>query len=94
MTDFHKIGNNLNITLDQLQLLIHRHDHYNSNNSNINSNNSNINHNSQQMDDLGKTALHLLCLNPNATREMMKILANACPQVANKILDGHQCPVS
>jgi hypothetical protein len=28
------------------------------------------------------TALHLLCLNPNATQEMFKILANACPQAA------------
>jgi len=26
------------------------------------------------------TALHALCLNPSATPEMLKMVANACPQ--------------
>jgi len=63
----HKICSDPNITLDKLQLTI---------NSNSN------NHTLQQTDELGMTALHLLCLNPNATPEMLKIIANACPQAA------------
>jgi len=46
--------------------------------------------------------LHLLCLDPNATPEMLKLLANACPQVvtmqaemvANVELDEHPCYIA
>jgi len=35
-----------------------------------------------QRDELGMTPLHVLCLNPNATPAMFKMIANACPQAA------------
>mmetsp|Transcript_4219 Transcript_4219/g.4847 ORF Transcript_4219/g.4847 Transcript_4219/m.4847 type:complete len:425 (+) Transcript_4219:176-1450(+) len=40
------------------------------------------NHTLQQVDNLGMTALHCLCLNPNATPEMLKLLTNEYPQAA------------
>jgi hypothetical protein len=64
----HKICSDPNSALDQLQSTI-----------NINNNNNNP---LQQTDELGMTALHLLCLNPNATPEMCKLLVNACPYTA------------
>jgi len=63
----HKICSDPNTALDQLQ-------------STINNNNNNINHALQQTDELSMTALHVLCLNPNATPEMLKMVSNACPQ--------------
>jgi hypothetical protein len=66
----HKICNDTNTAIEQLQSTI---------NSN---NNNNINHALQQTDDLGMTALHALCLNPSATPEMLKMIANSFPQAA------------
>jgi len=63
----HKICIDTNTALDQLQSVIH-------------SNNNIINHALQQTDELSMTALHVLCLNPNATPEMLKMVSNACPQ--------------
>ena len=64
----HIICSNTNTILDQLRKLIIT--------------NNNIDQTLLQTDELGMTALHLLCLNPNATPEIFKILANACPQAA------------
>jgi len=68
----HTICSDLNITLDQLlQSLPH--------NSNHNNNTTNP---VLQTDELGMTALHLLCLNPNTTPDMFKIIATAGSQAA------------
>jgi len=63
-----------NITQDQLQSRI---------DNIINNNNPNTNHILQQTDELGMTALHLLCLNPEATPEMWKIVSDAYPEAAS-----------
>jgi len=69
----HKICRDINIIQDQLQSTIN--------------NNININYTLQQTDELGMTALHILCLNPNATPEMFKLLVNACQQAATMQAD-------
>ena len=65
---FHKICRAINITLEQLIPTI--------------KNSNDINLALQQRDEIGMTAQHYLCLNPNATPEMFEILANACSQAA------------
>jgi len=62
----HKICSESNNKLDHLQSIITQND-------------DNINYTLQQTDEFGMTALHLLCLNPNETPEMSKLLVNAFP---------------
>mmetsp|Transcript_9901 Transcript_9901/g.12545 ORF Transcript_9901/g.12545 Transcript_9901/m.12545 type:complete len:402 (+) Transcript_9901:121-1326(+) len=65
----HSICSDINITLDQIHSIKWH-------------NNSDIEDTYTYRDQLGLTGLHFLCLNPEATPEMFKIITNAYPQAA------------